>query len=225
LSKVAAEEQRLLQTDIGTLRNVAYLAQRGAADQRQRAEAARRALGETAMESWHLRETIGVVRAEISAEMAALNTSQAAQQQEEAAAATLKSCAREEAAELSAMCESMRKRRIMEEERVARLQQELAAARTDRLLEAQAARGYERRAQAASVARERALANLADHEDLAAKTLSDSIAQLEADFNRERADFQERERRATARIQEMELQVDQRRRPPGVPHTGIWLPS
>jgi len=177
------------------------------------------------MESWHLRETIGVVRAEISAEMAALNTSQAAQQQEEAAAATLKACAREEAAELSAMCESMRKRRIMEEERVARLQQELAAARTDRLLEAQAARGYERRAQAASVARERTLANLADHEDLAAKTLSDSIAQLEADFNRERADFQERERRATALIQEMELQVDQRRRPPGVPHTGIWLPS
>merc|ERR1719343_1456511 len=58
LSRVAAEEHRWLQSDIGALRNAAYMAQRGAAEHRSRAEAARRALGEGQLNSAALWEAI-----------------------------------------------------------------------------------------------------------------------------------------------------------------------
>merc|ERR1719343_662558 len=97
LQRVAAEEQRVLQSDIHALRNMAYVAQRNAVEQRARTENARRALGASAQESWGLRQAIALVHSELSAEAAKLAGSRAAVQREERASAELQQRAQQEA--------------------------------------------------------------------------------------------------------------------------------
>jgi len=211
LARVAAEEQKVLQSDIGVLRNLAYVAQRNAVEQRLRTDAARRALGASAQESWGLREAIGIVHAELAAEAAALTHSRALVQREELASAELHAQAEAEIAELVAKCEAAQRRRRAEDELAAELERALEVARSERIAETEVATESRMRAEAAEAASQRALHGLRNHEEHATKTLKEAVAALEADFTRERADFRERDRRTLSRIQELEWELDQRR--------------
>lgn len=235
LSRVAAAEQRWLQTDVESLRGAAYVAQRSAAEHKARAEATRQALGHGHLDAIAAREALGMCHRDIAHEEVALRAAQEALHREEASVAALHARCSDECAELSAECATAQRRRRVEEDRAAEVSMQLAQARAERDAEAQVAREHERRAQAAMRSREQALQGLRSHEDLAVRTLKDAVAKLEADFSQERADFAERDRRAMAQTKELERQLDQRRRmgvelgqqkllgPGGA--GGIWLPS
>jgi len=212
LSRVAAVEQQALQRDIDGLRQVAYMAQHSAAENRMRVDAARQALGQGHTSIAAMRDAIHAAQHEANAEAAALHASEHQARQEEAMLATLQARVRDECAELSSECQTAQQRRRREEDRATELTQELARARADRSVEAQAARDQEQRAHAAAAARDEALRGLRSHEDLAVRTLKDAVARLETDFARERMDFAERDRRATAQVRELERRLDERMR-------------
>jgi hypothetical protein len=213
LKRVADDEQRVLHSDIGALRNMAYMAQRSAAEQRSRTDDARRALGVSAQDSWELRQAIGVAQAELAVEASTLAESRAMVRHEEQASADLQQRARAEAADLAGRCEAAARYRQEEEEVASELYRALEAARSERRTEAEVATEHRARAQAAEAAREQALRGLANHEEHAMRTLKEAVQSIEADFASERADFRERDRRTLSRIQELERELDQKRQP------------
>lgn len=213
LAHVAAVEQRQLQSRNDALRNSAYLAQRNAAENRVQTEALRNALGQGHVQCSHMREAVHRLRNEIAAEAAAVQACDAAVLREEAAHAELEARLRDECAELTARVGAAQQTRRCSEERAAALAQELAAAREEQASEVQTAQQEQERARMAEAARAQALGRLRNHEETAIQALQRGVAQLEADFAVERADYAERARKATAKVQEMEAELDLRRRP------------
>lgn len=213
LQHVAAVEQRQLQSQNDALRHTAYLAQRQAAEQRAQTEALRTALGQGHLHCSHMREAIHRLRAEVASEAAAIQACDAAIMQEEAARADLEARVRGDCAELHARVSAAQKTHRNSEERAGALAQELSAAREEQSSEARAAQSQQGRARAAEASREQALQRLRAHEETAVQALGEGIARLEGDFARERNDFAERSRRAAARVQQMEEELDIRSRP------------
>eukprot|EP00927_Polykrikos_kofoidii_P074037 TRINITY_DN70023_c0_g1_i1.p1 TRINITY_DN70023_c0_g1~~TRINITY_DN70023_c0_g1_i1.p1 ORF type:complete len:479 (+),score=65.00 TRINITY_DN70023_c0_g1_i1:59-1438(+) len=211
LARVAADEQKALCADIETLRNMAYMAQRNAVDQRARTEHARRALAVSAQESWKLREALRLAQSELTSQISALQQTREGVRREEHASAEMRARAREESADLNARCQAAHRHRLAEEEMANSLLQELEVARAERMNESKIATEHRLRAEAAERAREQALQGLSNHEEHAMKALKDAVGALETDFANERLDIRERDRQTFCRIQELEREFDQRR--------------
>eukprot|EP00928_Gymnodinium_smaydae_P087797 TRINITY_DN71_c0_g1_i2.p1 TRINITY_DN71_c0_g1~~TRINITY_DN71_c0_g1_i2.p1 ORF type:complete len:411 (+),score=92.06 TRINITY_DN71_c0_g1_i2:1021-2253(+) len=213
LARTAAEEKDILQTDIGALRNLAYMAQRSAIDQRQRTEQARGALHLSSQESFRLREAIRNAYAELAEQGRLLAQNKARIRTEEAASQELQERFQSEAAELAARCDLARRHRVEKEEQAKQYQRAIEEAHAERLAEAEIASEHRLRMESAEAARKRALEGLERHEDHTMRALREAVATLEGDFAKERANYQERDRRSLARIQELERQLDERRYP------------
>lgn len=226
LSRVAASEQRWLQSDVEALRNAAYNAQRAAAEHRQRAEAARRALGQGQLEATACQNAMVIVRHELQQEAAALQACEAQLRHEEGALAAARARTQCDLAELAAQLQAAQQRRVKEEERAWLLSVRLTTVRAERDTEAKVAQEEATRAQAAVFEREQTLQNLRKHEALAVSALKDAVARMEADFAVERADFAERDRVTTSQLREVEQKLELRRRAgtadPGPPPAGLW---
>lgn len=211
LSRVAATEQQQLQRDIDGFRAAAYAAQRRAAEHRSRAEAARQGLAHGTQSVAAMREALQRTRQESEAEAVAHRASQERLRHEEAALEHLQAQVREETGQLSARIAAAQRTRLQQEQRGVELRREIAEARAEREAEVAVAAANQRRAAAAGAARDVALQELRRHEDLAVRSLREAVAKLENDFARERADFELRDRRAAARLRELEEELDHRR--------------
>lgn len=177
-------------------------------------QAARQTLGYGAAGSQALRQALDVARAEISTEAAALAASRAALLRDEQSLADFRFRAEQEANELTRRCDAARQWHRQEEQVASLCAEQIVAKRAEKDTEARAAQEHQRREQEAIALRERALRDLHSNEEVARRTLQEAIHTLELDFQRERDDFAERDRRALQQIQELERTLDSRRKSP-----------
>jgi len=207
LQHAAVEEMTRTQHDIEVLRNVAYTAQKSAAEQAMRAQMAQAELSSRAATSQALREAIQRVQEEVRAEAAAVAANHAAIRHKEQELSQTEAAAQAEARELVARCNFQAKQRQAESEKAAELTLELATAREEHIAEVQAARDEARRTEAAIAEGKQAKAGLAWRDTVAERTLKEAVERLEADFARERSDWVEQEKRSMSRLQEMQREA------------------
>lgn len=207
LQHAAAEEMTRTQSDIEVLRNVAYKAQKSAAEQAMRAQMAQAELNNRAATSQSLQEAIRRVQEELRAECAAVAANRSAIQRGEFELAEAEMQGQAEVKEMLARCNHAASCRQLESERASELTRELAAAREEHKVEVQVARDEARRAEAALVEGQQAKAGLAWRDSVAEQTLREAVERLEADFARERADWDMQEKRSMALIQDVQREA------------------
>jgi len=209
LQHAAAGEWSCMEAEIGQLRRNAYAAQNSAAQSRAHTEQALVELDRRFCTSQALRESINLLRAEISAEANAVEASRAAIRRGELEFEQAEARFRSEATELTARCQSLASQRNTELQCAAQLEQALHEARAEHATEAQAAREQARRMELAAEAKKQAEAGIVWRDSVAEQTLRQAVAQLEADFAREREDFMKEDRQMQARIREVEREARQ----------------
>eukprot|EP00747_Dinoflagellata_sp_TGD_P067826 gnl/TRDRNA2_/TRDRNA2_155458_c0_seq1.p1 gnl/TRDRNA2_/TRDRNA2_155458_c0~~gnl/TRDRNA2_/TRDRNA2_155458_c0_seq1.p1 ORF type:complete len:747 (-),score=180.58 gnl/TRDRNA2_/TRDRNA2_155458_c0_seq1:45-2213(-) len=213
LRRATLDEQTHLESEAARLRQVAYEAQRTAAQHQAQVRALQGTHLVRSSTGLELKKQIQAVTLMIGSRQAELASVKAAGKKEQMEAERIESDLKKQMDELRARVQAMKQRRVEEENHILQLQAELYKAREDRDKEEEAMLAHDQRAKDAEVEKIEEEAAAAMKAELAARALKEAVAKVENDLARERAAQQEHDRRNSKRLQELEFMVDRMNSP------------
>lgn len=209
LSRVAVSEQKVIQADVDALRAAAYLAQRVAAENRRRADAARDALARGHLEGIASVERLSRTRSEVNGEQGILVATEERLQREERAVEEFSHRTSQMRHELQATIAATQTERHQEEKTISEMRAELRDAQRRQEAESSSEMLQRQRAQRAEVREEQHISEMRAQEEIATKHLKESVVVLEKDFARERQIYAERESKVVAQIKQIQRHLGQ----------------